>query len=81
VSDSDNAEQWPREPEVEQLHAMRRQEDVRRLQIAMDDSFPMERGKRTENGQRGLNRVTCRQRPPGETLAEWLAFEKFHCQE
>ena len=38
----------------------------------------MKSGKRAEDGQRGLDRFTRRQRPPGNTLAEWLAFEKLH---
>jgi hypothetical protein len=40
----------------------------------------MESGKRAEDGQRGLNRFTRRQRPPGDTLTEWLAFKKLHGQ-
>jgi hypothetical protein len=38
----------------------------------------MKSGKRAEDGQRGLNRFTRRQRPPGDTLAERLTFEKLH---
>ena len=43
-----------RQTEIEQLEAMRREEDVRRLEIAMNDAAAVQRGERVEHrvGQR-----------------------------
>ena len=42
----------PRQAEVEQLHAVRRQEHVRRLEVAVDDAARVERGERREDAER-----------------------------
>jgi hypothetical protein len=55
---------WPRESEIEQLHAVRCEEHVRGFQIAMHEASAMQRLERGQNRQRDLNRFGARQRTP-----------------
>ena len=41
----------PRQAEIEQLHAMRRQEHVRRLEIAVNDAAAVQRGERAQHAE------------------------------
>ena len=68
----------PGETEVEQLHAVRRQEQVRRLQVAMDHPARVQRVERIEDLQRDGGGVGRRQRPTCHARAERLAREELH---
>ena len=70
-----------RKPEVEQLHAVLRQEDVRRLQIAMDDPLLVQRPERAEHRERDLPGLPRRQRAACQTCAQRLAVEQLHREE
>ena len=50
----------PREAEVEQLHAVRRQEHVRRLEIAMDDAARVQRRERGQHAEADRHRLARR---------------------
>ena len=66
------------EPEVENLHAaISGDEDVLRLQIAMNDPLLVRRRQTTRDLHRILNRLAHRQRAGGEPLSECLPFEQF----
>ena len=58
-----------RQPEIEQLHAVGCQEDVRRFQIAMHEAPTMQRLERSENRQRDLNRFGAPQRARSSVTA------------
>ena len=47
-----------RQAEVEQLHAVRREEDVRRLEVAVDDAARVQRGERGQHAERRSARVS-----------------------
>jgi hypothetical protein len=51
-----------REAEVEQLDTVRRQENVRRFQIAMHEAVPVQRVERRQRRQRDRDRFTKWQR-------------------
>src|SRR5439155_4833362 len=65
---------------VEQLHAMRREEDVRWFQIAMNESSRMQRVERGSHRQRHARRFVERQRAAIEPARERLAIEQLHDQ-
>jgi hypothetical protein len=68
----------PRQPEVEQLDAVRRQEDVRRLQVAVHDAARVQGRKRLEDLERDGQRLRHAQRSPLQPLRKRLAFEELH---
>ena len=68
----------PGQAEVEQLHAVRRQEQVRRLQVAMDEPARVQRVEGVEDLQRDGGGVGRRQRPARHARAERLAGEQLH---
>ena len=70
-----------REAEVEQLHAVGREEDVRRLQVAVHDPARVERLERGQHRERDRHRLRHAQRPALQPLAERLAFEQLHRDE
>ena len=72
----------PRDPgqaEVEDFHpAVGRQEEVLRLDVAVDDALGVGGGEPFRDRRADGDRLPPRQRPPGQTLAERLAFQQFH---
>ena len=71
----------PGQTEVEQLHAVRRQEQVRRLQIAMDHAARVQRVEGVENLQRDGGGIGRRQRPAHHARAERFAGQELHRQD
>ena len=66
-----------RQAEVEHLHgAVRRDLDVRRLQIAVDDALLVRRFERLRDLARDRECLLNRQRTPGQTLGERRAFDE-----
>ena len=68
----------PREPEIQQLHAVRREKDVRGLQVAVDDAPRVQGLQRRQHPQRDPERLSDRNALAGETLLECLAFQQLH---
>ena len=75
----------PREPEVEDLHAhafalrILREEDVLRLQVAVDDTVLMRRGEDVEHRVHDLEQLALAElRRAGGSLLERLPFEQLH---
>ena len=68
------------EAEIEQLDAVRREKDVRRLQIAVDDQPPVQRVERGKDGDGRRNRLGWRQRTFLQAIRQRLAFEQLHRQ-
>ena len=65
------------ETEVEDLHApFARDEDVLRLQVAMDDALVVRRGEAARDLGRVVDRLARRQRRAVDPRAERLAFEQ-----
>ena len=60
---------------------MRREEHVRRLQIAMDDAAGVQRAERGQDAEADRNRLRRTQRPITELLSERLPFEQLHGDE
>ena len=77
-----SSELRPREAEVEQLHAVRGQEDVRRLEVAMDDAARVQRGE-ARRGCRGRSATASEraQRAASQPLGERFALEQLHRDE
>ncbi len=71
----------PRQAEVEDLDAVGRQEDVRRLEVAVDDLAIVERLEGREHPDRDRNRLVDLHRPAPEPLAQGLAVEQLHGDE
>ena len=66
-----------RQPEVEHLHGVvRRDLDVRRFQIAVDDALLVGRFERLRDLARDRERLLNRQRTQGQTLGERRAFHE-----
>ena len=63
AGDSALTEVGPRQAEVEQLHAVRREEHVRRLEVAMDDAAGVQRRQRREHAEADRHRLGHAQRP------------------
>ncbi|HET9267086.1 MAG TPA: hypothetical protein VFO31_02940, partial [Vicinamibacterales bacterium] len=72
---------WPGQPEIEQLHTVGRQEDVRRFQITMHKAPAMQRLERGQNRQRDLDRFGAPQRTPQQPDSQRLPLKEFHDQE
>ena len=70
-----------RQAEVEQLHAVRRQEHVRRLEIAMNHAAGVQRRQRVEDAQAGRDRFGDAQWRALEPLGQRRALEQFHGDE
>ena len=70
-----------RETEVEQLHAVRREEDVGGLQVAMDNPARVNRVERREDGERDVGAPGERNRSAGQARRERLAIEQLHGDE
>ena len=68
----------PGQTEVEQLHAVRRQEEVRRLQVAIDQPARVQGVEGVEDLQRNGGGVGRRQRPACHARAERLARKELH---
>ena len=68
----------PREPEIQQLHAVRREKDVRGLQVAVDDAPRVQGLQRRQHPQRDPERLSDRNALAGETLLECLALQQLH---
>ena len=71
----------PRQPEVEQFNAVRSDEDVGRLQIAVNDAALMQRGQRTQHSESDRQRLGHAQRAAAQLFGERLALEQLHCNE
>ena len=69
------------EAEVEQLHAVRRQEDVGRLEVAVDQSTRVQRFERRERGEGNRHGLVERQRSAFEPRGQRLALEILHRDE
>ena len=67
--------------EVEQLHAVWREEDVGWLQVAMDDPARVNRGERREDGPRDVGARGERNRPARQPCRHGLAVEQLHRDE
>ena len=71
-----------RQSEIEDLHpAVAGEENIRRLQIAVDDSLLVRRGHSARHLRRDLERFAHRNRALLHALAQRLAFEQLHHQE
>ena len=67
--------------EVEHLdHAIGRDLDVGRLQIAMDDALLVRRFERLGDLPRNRHRLVQRQRPAGDPIGQRLALDQFEDQ-
>ena len=71
----------PRQAEVEQLDAVRRQEHVRRLQVAMDDAAAVEGGQGRQDPEGHRHRVGDAHRTAVQPIGERLALEQLHRDE
>ena len=78
---SAGSELRPRETEVEQLDAVRREEDVGRLEIAMDDAARVQRRQRGQHAEADRHRLRDAHRPALQPLGERLALEQLHGDE
>ena len=78
---SDALQLGPRQAEVEQLHAVRREEHVRRLEVAVDDAARVQRGQRGQHAEADRHRLGDAQRPAPQALGERLALEQLHGDE
>ena len=72
---------WPRQAEVEQLHAVRREEDVGRLEVAVDHAASVQRRERGQNSETDWHRCGEAQRAPPHPVGQRLAFEELHRDE
>ncbi len=70
-----------RHAEIEQLGAVRREEDVRGLQIAMDDAVAVQGVQSREHAQRDRQSVSRRQRRLRQPLRQRLPLQQLHGQE
>jgi hypothetical protein len=71
-----------RESEIEHFHpAVVAQDDVRRLQIAMDDAAIVGGGQRLRHGARDLDDARHRQRPLGDDPVQRTPRDELHRQE
>jgi hypothetical protein len=67
-----------RQPEVQELDAMRRKEHVGRLQIAVQQAAPVQRRQRVQHRPGDGERLVYRHGTALETRRERLAFEQLH---
>ena len=70
----------PRDSEVEQLHAARRQDDVGGLDIGVNDATTMGSVESISDLSGVLERLTDRYGPLGKTVGERFTVEKLHDQ-
>ena len=71
----------PGQPEVEQLCSVRGKEDVRRFEIAVDDSPGVHRLQGAEDSQDSLQCLAQRERPTPDAVGQGLAGEQLHDHE
>ena len=71
----------PGESEVEQLHAVHGQEDIRRLQVAMDDAAAVKRGECGEHAECDRYRVGAGEGASCQPLRQHFALEELHRDE
>jgi hypothetical protein len=69
------------EAEVEQLDAVRRQEHVRRLEVAVDQAAVVQRRQRGEHAERDRQRVRDAERAALQAIGQRLALEQLHGDE
>ncbi len=67
-----------RQPEVQQLDAVRRQEDVRRFQVAVNQPLPLQRVDAVQNPECGGDCLRERQRSAGDARGQRFPLEEFH---
>src|SRR5439155_5017087 len=70
-----------REPEVEDLHAAARDEDVRRLDVAVDDTARVHGLERVEYRDGDLRRLARRHRAARDAVGEGFAVDELHRDE
>ncbi len=71
----------PGQPEIEQLHAVGSEEDVRRLEIAMDDAAGVQRLECAKHAQRGLQRLAQGDSATLDPAGQRLALQQLHDHE
>jgi hypothetical protein len=67
--------------EVEELHSLLGEEDVRRLQITVNQAGRVKGRQHLGKRQRNPHRLVFRQRPVGQPLRQRAAFEQLHDEE
>ena len=70
-----------RQAEVEQLHAVRREEHVRRLEVAMNDAARVQRRQRGQDLEADRDGLGDVQRSAPQLLGQRLALEQLHGDE
>ncbi len=70
-----------RQAEVEQLHAVARQEDVGGLQVAVNQAALVDRPQRLDDHQRDATGLVKGQRTTREAIGQRLAVEQLHHEE
>jgi hypothetical protein len=71
----------PREPEIQQLHAMHGQEDVGWLQVAMHDAAGVQRREGGQDAERDRHRLRRAEGARPETLRQRFALQELHRDE
>src|SRR5262245_44083504 len=69
---------WAGEAKVEQLDPMFRKEDVRRLEVAMNNTAAMHRRQSREHATHDLESVLNGQSTPTDTRGQRLPFQELH---
>ncbi len=67
-----------RQPEVEQLHPVGRQENIGRLEIPMDEPVPVQRFDPVEDAKCGADGFTERHRPARQPRRQGLTLQQLH---
>jgi hypothetical protein len=75
------ADRFARQAEVEQLHAARREKDVRRFQVPVHEAGGVEGAERLENRQGDRRRFGDRHRAAKQASGQRLALEELHRDE
>src|SRR5258706_1334762 len=70
-----------RQAEIEQLDAVRAEEDVGRLEVAMNESPSVQRLQRRQDGQGDVDRLGERQRTVRQAPRQRFAAEQLHDEE
>ena len=71
----------PRQAEIEQLHAVGREEHVGRLEVAVDDALGMQRRERGQHPEADGHGIGHAQRPAPQALGQRLTLEQLHGDE
>ncbi len=83
LGDAARIEEAAREPEVEQLRLLEAaagQEEVARLDVAVDDAAPVRAGQRVGDAAAEVDALADGQRPAGQAVRQVLALEPLHRQ-